>query len=32
MYDRIQVPLDESESAEGIMPHVEAMAAGHRPR
>ncbi len=30
MYDRILVPLDGSEVAEAIMPHVEAMAAGHQ--
>jgi nucleotide-binding universal stress UspA family protein len=30
MYDRILVPLDGSEMAEGIMPHIEAVAAGHQ--
>lgn len=30
MYDRILVPLDGSEVAEAILPHIEAMAAGHQ--
>jgi len=30
MYNRILVPLDGSELAEAIMPHVEAVAAGHQ--
>jgi len=30
MYDKILVPLDGSELAEGILPHVEGMAGGHQ--
>jgi len=30
MYNRILVPLDGSELAECIVPHVEAMAADHQ--
>jgi len=30
MYDKILVPLDGSELAKAIIPHVQAMAAGHQ--
>ncbi len=30
MYDKVLVPLDGSEVAEAIIPHVQAMAAGHQ--